>query len=734
MTSESALPMSKKPTAMLHSLWVTAVVIGSAVAQAHAADDNSEARATAVLGRSDVVSPQQASDKTASWLDEIIVIGRREGYAVPDSSSATRTDTPLIETPQSVQVINRTLIEEQDRRTLGDALVNVSGVTPTRSEEALLIPPIVRGFPAEVYLDGLPIFGGNQQAFNPASLVGVQRIEVLKGPSSTLYGGGLGSPLGGLINIESERPGDTFEGIVAMRAGSFSTFNPYGNLNVPLGSGVAARIAAEYQSNDSWIDRVEGKRWSAQPSLSFELDSKTELLVQGQINRTSQLEYSGLPAEQALAGELNRDAFPGAPIGQPRTRIDNQFATVGLKHEFTDDLKLSVSGRYYDSKIHEYGSFVFPAFYPPDPATPTTYPILPLNMLTTSKEGTFDANLLAKVDMLGGSHVWLAGVNYDRTKFYSSMGFSGAAVGDLDLADPSYDLSFGEEVPRTLTQTDRYQTIAAYLQDQANYGRLHLTGSLRYTQLNFREAEQVTDKTYHHVSPRFGATVDLLPGVAAYAGYATAFRGAFGFIGDQSPKPETSRNVEGGFKLAAKSIGLSGTIAVFTQTRDNVATPDPADPFSSIQTGKQRARGVEADLVWEMTPAFSLLANYAHTDAEVTKDTTIPVGDKLPRVPRDSGRIAARYRVLNGAAEGLSFGAGITALSSREDTLPNTVSVPGYAVVDAQASQDFGKFTVGFSALNLTGRKGYDTYQYFGFPVVMPMQPRSAYVTLKAAF
>lgn len=121
-----------------------------------------------------VATPALAeTNTTQSWTaNTIVVTGKRETYAAPNSGSATRTDTPLIEVPQSVQVLTRSLIEEQDRRTLGDALINVSGVVPTRSEEQLLIAPLVRGFPAEVYLDGLPIYAGNQQAFDPTSLVG----------------------------------------------------------------------------------------------------------------------------------------------------------------------------------------------------------------------------------------------------------------------------------------------------------------------------------------------------------------------------------------------------------------------------------------------------------------------------------------------------------------------------------------------------------------------------------
>jgi iron complex outermembrane receptor protein len=677
---------------------------------------------------------QTRPDAAASWISEVVVTGERAGYAAPATSWATRTDTPLTEIPQSVQIITSSLLEEQGVRHLSDALVNVSGVTPTQSQEVLFTPPLLRGFPGEVYVDGLPIFGGNQQAFDPAGMVGIERIEVLKGPSATLYGGGLGSPLGGLINIVSQRPSETFGGVAGVRAGSFSTWNPYGDINLPLAPGVAARIAAEYQSNASWIDQVEGERWTIKPSLSFQMGPHTELLVQGQINRNSQLEYSGLPATQALAGELDRNAFPGAPLDQPRTNIDNTLGTATLRHDFSEDLKLTVSGRYYDSKVREAGTFVFPAFYAPDPATPTVYPILPMNMLTTTKEGAFDANLLATADVFGGHHQFLAGASYDQTRFVSGMAFTGVPVGAIDLANPTYDLSFGPLETPNLIQTDRYETAAVYLQDQATYGRLRITGALRWTRLNFREAEQGTDKTYNHLSPRIGATWDFAPGVALYAGYSTAFRAPFGFIGLQTPEPETSSNSEGGVKLALKSLGLSGTIAIFEQTRDNVPTPDPSNPLFSIQTGSQRARGLETDLIWEPTPAFSLLANYAYTDTEVTEDNAIPIGDVLPRVPKNSGRIAARYRVLNGAAEGLSFGVGVTAFSARQDTLPNFVWVPGYTAVDAQAAYDFDRFTVEISAVNLGGSDAYDTYQYFGFPVVMPTQPRSAYVTVKARF
>jgi iron complex outermembrane receptor protein len=247
-----------------------------------------------------------------------------------------------------------------------------------------------------------------------------------------------------------------------------------------------------------------------------------------------------------------------------------------------------------------------------------------------------------------------------------------------------------------------------------------------------RPRQQATDKTYNHASGRFGGTFRVANGVALYAAYATAFRGAFGLVVQQAPKPETSQNVEGGLKLALSKAHLAGTIAIFNQIRNNVATPDPTNFLYSVQTGQQRARGAEADLTWEPIRALSVLANYAYTEATVTEDNAIPIGNVLARVPRNSGRVAARYRVATGAAKGLSFGAGVTGFSARQDTLPNTVSTPGYAAIDAQASYDLGhRFSIEGSAVNLADRRTYDPYEYFGFPVVMPNQPLSAYVTLK---
>ncbi len=172
-----------------------------------------------------------------------------------------------------------------------------------------------------------------------------------------------------------------------------------------------------------------------------------------------------------------------------------------------------------------------------------------------------DANLAANLRGLGGRHELLGGFNYDRTNFKGDLGLNGVPVGTLDLAHPTYDLPFGDVPPVTTSQTNRYETLAGYAQDQATYGRLHLLGAVRLTRFGLKQVQQSYDTTYVRANPRVGGTFDIVPGVALYGAFATGFRGAVNFIGENTPRPETSRDEEGGVRLALSRIGLSGSVA-----------------------------------------------------------------------------------------------------------------------------------------------------------------------------
>ncbi|MFD2580738.1 TonB-dependent siderophore receptor [Novosphingobium colocasiae] len=237
-------------------------------------------------------------------------------------------------------------------------------------------------------------------------------------------------------------------------------------------------------------------------------------------------------------------------------------------------------------------------------------------------------------------------------------------------------------------------------------------------------------------TPRVGVTLDVTDGVSLFGGYATGSRQSIFFNPGVTPTtPETSQSWEGGLKLALRKAGLSGTIAAFHQTRNNVPLTDPFGVLGTRQIGQQRSKGIEADVIWEPAKSFSLLASYAYTRAQVTKDDlTGNAGQFLSRVPEHSGRIAARYRFLDGALKGFGLGAGMTAASGAYTTLPNTDKTGSYAVFDAQASYETGPFKLSATVTNLTNKLYFQPYLYLNQSVVRPGTPRSAFVTLSVSY
>lgn len=676
----------------------------------------------------------QSAEQSTGWTpDEIVVTANKvDGYAAPDAATL-RTPVSIQQTPQSVQVLTRTLIDEQDLTTLSDALRNISGVVPAQPSEAVLVNPIVRGFESEVYLDGLALYG-DTAASDPSSLIGVERIEVAKGPTSQLFGGGTGAPVGGLINVVSARPQADASYHASFRTGSFGTVQPAVDINQPLGSNVAIRIAGEYFDANDAIDAVTNERLTLSPSLRIGFDD-TSLIIGAKYNRFEQLEYSGIPFAMAGAPGVDPYHFSGAKDA-PKTEIENLALTGVFTHRLSGNVTAKVQVRNYQSRFDEYGSFPYLAFYPP---AGTVYPIITGYLPVKVDEWSFDGSLTASFATGSIDHVLIAGAQYDMVDYDGAMGFNFFPVGLLDYADPLSDVPFGPTTFATDKFVNAYRTLGFYAQDQMTIGgRIHVLAGLRYSRLEITESLNGLSSPKHsfnRVDPRVGVTVDVIEGVSLFAGYATGSRLSVFFNPLALPtSPETSESLEGGIKFSLKALGLSGTIAAYRQTRNNVPLTDPF--FVTRQVGQQRAQGVEADLIWEPSKSFSLLASYAYTDAKVTKDQFTPanIGERLSRVPEHSGRIAARYRFTEGALRGFGLGAGMTAASGSQVTLPNSVQTKGYAVFDAQASYDIGPFRIGVSVSNIFDRTYFTPYQYLGQPVVRPGAPRSAFVTLGVSF
>ncbi|MEO1080382.1 MAG: TonB-dependent receptor [Pseudomonadota bacterium] len=679
----------------------------------------------------------QSDGEAASWQlrEEVLVTATREqGYGA-ETAAVVKGGIALQDWPQSVQVLNRTLLEEQNSRSLTEALQNVSGVVPNHEQEAVLVNPFVRGLEAEIFVDGLLGYG-DTAVVDPSSMVVFERVEVAKGPTSVQYGGGVGAPTGGLINLVTKTPGEDASYYVGLRGGSFATRSVETDLNQPLTDAVSVRFAGEWYESDDMIDAVDIERVTLNPSLAARLSEATTLTLRGLYNRIEQLEYTGLPAEVAGLPGVDDTQFSGA-TDAPNTEIENLSIHATLDHAFGERLSGQVQLRYFDSRFDEFSSFPFLSFFP---IVDTSVPIIRGQLPVDTREYTFDASLSYRIDSGSAvSHRLLAGMTYDATDYAAGSGFDFTPIGVLDYASGENTLSFGDIPAINSVTENEYRTLAFYVQDHISIAeRWSALVSGRLTEYALEEVVGGTgaDESYTEFDSRVGVTYHLNNAVALYGGYATGSRMVPFFTGVNSaaPVPEESDSLEFGVKVSGNQ--WSGSLATFRLNRENIPQTDLTDPnFGSVQNGEQRSEGVEVDVVWEPSEAISVLANVAFIDSENRTDivsfgTIFARGNQLARIPEVSGRVALRYRVLTGALQGLGLGVGLTYADEAPLTDENAFFSDSYAVFDLQADYQTGPWILRFNVVNLGNREYFKPYQYLIQDVMRPGQELSAFFSV----
>ncbi|MCF4127519.1 TonB-dependent siderophore receptor [Methylobacterium sp. SyP6R] len=618
--------------------------------------------------------------------------GPVQGYRATRSATATKTDTALRDLPQTVNVVPREVIVDRAETRLADALFNVSNVQPGGTIQGRSDTFIIRGFRTQTYaIDG--VFMNQASNFYPVQrdLADVERIEVLKGPASVLYG--RGDP-GGVINIVTRQPSLVPTADASIQGGSFGFRRVQGSVSgpVPGADGLAARLSVATQVDPTFRDLAgrDNSRFFAAPAITWNPSPDTRVSFIGEFTRQDTVYDEGLITRNGRVPLDNISRYYGEPFS--RYNANANFGTLKIEHDFSENLTLR--------QVLNAQSGSFDAFA--SRATGLSANGLTVQRRTTAATSTYasvdsQTELVAKFDFLGLRHTALVGIEYFN-------GYRRAVTTQGPLASVSFfDPVPGLALPGALSlQSDlkqKNELTGLYAQDQIELGYgLQLLLGVRYDTGNqFYFSRTPTSRTIppeqelSGISPRVGLIYRVAEPLALYASYTTSFKPqTANVLGVANPPPETGEQIEVGTRFDL-SPDLSLTASVFDITRNNVSANDPVNSGFSIITGQQRSKGVEADLAGTILPGWKVIGGIGYTDARVTRDTTIPVGNRLDGAPQVSGSVWTTYQVQEGPWRGLGIGAGVTHVGSRFGDITNTYKVGAYTRVDAAVFYDLNE-------------------------------------------
>ena len=650
--------------------------------------------------------------------------GPVQGYKSTRSASATRTDTALHETPQSVSVVPRAVLEDTGSTRLQDALDYAGGVGRANNFGGQGLTTVtVRGFTTgEYYRNGFPMNRGYPNAPDAAS---VERLEVIRGPATSLYG--RGDP-GGTFNVVTKQPlpeskvtvGSQFDD-QGMHRGTLDASGP---LNQD--GSLAYRLNLLGEGGDSFRDDVESERYEVAPVLSWQVNDARKIVFEGDFMRNNHPLDRGLTRYTTQNGSASRNTNIWEKGSDNLLHNDNDMAQLRFEHRLNDDWTLGGGFQYLDGSLD--GNAVEANGAPADGRT------LQRNFNWRRLEWTdrdYQLNLTGHFDTGAFSHTLLTGVEYEDYDYNSIIMRSSAANGTYPI--DIYNPVLGQPRPaltRTTTHDkENLKTWAFFIQDQvALTERLKALAGVRLERFEHRYDNLLPGSTdweaaHNAVTPRFGLLYDLTETVALYANTARSFKPNSGASRDGAGfEPEKGKSYELGVKWEALDRQLAVDAAIYHIVKENVLTRDPVDPNYSIAAGEVRSRGLDINVAGNITPEWRVIGGYAYVDAEVTKDNRLPTGTRLANIPRNSFSLLNTYEFQDGFAKGLGLGVGVKYVDDRNgQTEAVTYTMERYSVVDLLSFYKVNEHVrLNLDVKNLFN-KGYDegafnTYAYPGAP------------------
>lgn len=610
---------------------------------------------------------------------ELVVTGEQDRYRVPNASTATRTDTPLRDIPQSIQIIPQEVLRDQ-RADISSALLNAPSVRNAAPSNFDSLRLQVRGFFSQPTVNGIKETNGLASNVGP-DLTGIENIEILLGPNSVLLGST--SP-GGTVNFVTKQPLRDPYYFIEATVGSFDFYRGEVDLSGPLDDEKKAlyRLNASYRDQGFFTDLSQTRNLVIAPVLSLELSKNTNLTIEGVYKNLEQENYNlGLPAIGTIFSNPNGNI--------PRTRITNEgeldvtTARIGyrLEHKFNENWSLNNSFRYgylnYDGTGVNVGTRLL--------ADNRTLLRTANDSNDRYRDYRLTTNAIGKFTTGAIEHQLLFGIDLGRLN--NTLKFTSRTGAPIDLFNPIYGQAAGAVTFEldTNTVTDELGII---IQDQVTIAdnlKLLLSGRFdTFTQTN-RDflADTETSQSGSAFSPRIGIVYQPIPAISLYANYSRSFEPAIGQAFDGSDfEPTKGTQYEVGVKTDFHDR-LSATLAFYDITQSNVLTEDPNNVGFSVQTGEQRSQGIELSLTGEILPGWNVFASYAYNDARVTQDNTIPVGNRVQRTTPHAASLWTTYEIQRGNLQGLGFGLGLFYVGERAGDTGNTFEVPSYFTTDA---------------------------------------------------
>ncbi|NDJ17069.1 TonB-dependent siderophore receptor [Myxacorys almedinensis A] len=625
--------------------------------------------------------------------EEVTVTGEGQGrYRVPNSSTATRTDTPLRDIPQSIQVIPQQVLEDRNVRTVIESVETVSGVVYNGGfADAPTGSVIIRGFQQQQQ------FRNGFRDTDRTGLTGlgtVEQIEVLKGPASVLFGA---VEPGGIINVATKQPLSEPFRKFTFEVGNRSFIQPSLDFSGPLNTDktVLYRLNASYQNLDGFQEFATSKLTTIAPSISFKIGDRTDLNLYYEYINSFANPPEGYAVLLSDGSKSPRSTYLGYPDFSFRDFTTQKFG-YGLNHKLNDNWQIrnTFSGTVSNARDTT-----------ADPSALIGVGDRLLEMSASDSKFSTE-NYFGQIDAVGKfktgsiSHQLLFGFDANRT--IETFSRETVSVPDLDIFNPNYNIqspTFTERVVFPQPTTQRY---GLYLQDQVallDSLKLLIGGRLDWITTDVEGTPRQQDSAF---SPRIGLVYQPSESVSLYTSYSQSFNPTSGFNPDgRAFKPSKGRQFEVGVKADFLDGRLSTTLAAYQITKSNITTPDPNDPQFSIQVGEQRSRGIELDVSGEILPGWKVIASYAHTDAKVTQDNSTPVGNRLTNVPKNQVSLWTTYEIQNGGLRGLGFGLGLSYVGDRPGDLSNSFTLGDYLRTDAALYYRRNRLNMAINVRNL---------------------------------